>query len=239
MTPTPDFDEQLAAVSLSAEIGELRPDYRALVVSADRLTAGPSNEASEALLASAERGAAARLAQTPLAEDPHLADWRGAFKAFGVKPQRFRPSFESLLRRVDQGLPRIDRLTDVYNAVSIGFAVPIGGEDLDCYKGPMRLVRATGDEEFDTVDGGESIIQHPLPGEVVWRDDAGVTCRCWNWRQCVRTRLTGDTTRAVFVLDALGSLSDERLAAAGEALKEGLALVSPEARFHSRLIRAV
>jgi DNA/RNA-binding domain of Phe-tRNA-synthetase-like protein len=239
MISTTDLGERLAEVGLDAGIGELRPDYRALIILADRLTAGPSDEASETVLAAAERRAVARLAQTPLAEDPHVADWRAAFKAFGVKPQRFRPGFESLLRRVEQGLPRVDRLTDVYNAVSIDFAVPIGGEDLDRYQGPMRLVRATGDEDFDTVDEGAPAVQHPLAGEVVWRDDAGVTCRCWNWRQCVRTRLTGDTRRAVFVLDALGSLPDERLLAAGAALKEGLAAVSPQAQFRDRLIRAV
>jgi DNA/RNA-binding domain of Phe-tRNA-synthetase-like protein len=33
-------------------------------------------------------------------------------------------------------------------------------------------------------------MEHPEPGEVIWRDDDGVTCRCWNWRQCVRTRIT-------------------------------------------------
>jgi DNA/RNA-binding domain of Phe-tRNA-synthetase-like protein len=233
-----DFGEWLAAVSVGAEIGALRPDYRVLIVLADGLTAGPSTGASEVLLAEAERRAVRRLVDTSLAQDPHLVDWRGAFKAFGVKPQRFRPSVESLLRRVDRGLPRIDRLTDVYNAVSIDFAIPIGGEDLDRYRGVMRLVRATGGEDFDTVDQGEPTIQHPVPGEVVWRDDAGVTCRCWNWRQCIRTQLTGDTLRAVFVLDALGAVSDERLAAAGEALKDGLVAVSPGAQFCDRLIRA-
>jgi DNA/RNA-binding domain of Phe-tRNA-synthetase-like protein len=33
-------------------------------------------------------------------------------------------------------------------------------------------------------------MDQPEPGEVIWRDDDGVTCRCWNWRQCVRTRIT-------------------------------------------------
>lgn len=36
----------------------------------------------------------------------------------------------------------------------------------------------------------EPAVEHPRPGEVIWRDDAGVTCRQWNWRQCTRTRIT-------------------------------------------------
>ena len=161
--------------------------------------------------------------------------WAEAFRAFGAKPQRTRPSVTALLRRVPE-LPRVDRLTDAYNAVSIRYGVPAGGEDLDAYEGPMRLVRAAGDEPFATTAGGEPAMETPEPGEVVWRDDAGVTCRRWNWRQTTRTRLTTGTTRAVFVLDALGALPDDRLAAAGDALATALAAGSPHATIRTRVV---
>ena len=102
-----------------------------------------------------------------------MAQWREAFRAFGAKPQRTRPSVEALLRRLETGLPRIDRITDVYNAVSIAFPLPVGGEDLAHYAGPARLVRADGDEEFGTVAAGQPVAEHPERGEVVWRDDRG------------------------------------------------------------------
>jgi len=73
-----------------------------------------------------------------------------------------------------------------------------GGEDLDAYAGAPRLVVADGSESFDAVEGGEIVHTTPKPGEVVWRDDRGVTCRRWNWRQCARTRLTPHTTNAVY-----------------------------------------
>src|SRR5262249_62178050 len=135
-------------------------------------------------------------------ELPEVAEWREAFRAFGAKPQRTRPSVEALLRRVDTGLPRIDRITDAYNAVSIARLLPVGGEDLARYAGAARLVRAAGDEDFDTSADGQPVIEHPQLGDVIWRDDLGVTCRRWNWRQCVRTRITASTTSAMFVLDA-------------------------------------
>jgi DNA/RNA-binding domain of Phe-tRNA-synthetase-like protein len=37
----------------------------------------------------------------------------------------------------------------------------------------------------------------------VWRDDAGVTCRRWNWRQGRRTQITEATTSAFFIVDTL------------------------------------
>ena len=44
---------------------------------------------------------------------------------------------------------------------------------------------------------------------MVWCDDAGVTCRRWNWRQARRTQLRDDTTTALFILDALAPMTDD------------------------------
>jgi DNA/RNA-binding domain of Phe-tRNA-synthetase-like protein len=225
MTGAHDF---LAAVRVADPVRELRPDYRALLVVAEGLLPGPSDEWSESLLADAEEHPASLA-------DPHVLAWAEAFRAFGAKPQRTRPSVTALLRRVP-GLPRVDRLTDAYNAVSVRHAVPVGGEDLGAYVGTMRLVRADGDEPFETTASGSPVVESPEPGEVVWRDDAGVTCRRWNWRQTTRTRLSTRTTRAVFVLDALGPMPDEALAAAGDALVAALTAGSPQATVESRTV---
>jgi len=223
-----DVQDFLAAVRVVPQVRELRPDYRALLVVADGLRPGPSDDWSQSLLADAE-------AHPASLDDPHVLAWAEAFRAFGAKPQRTRPSVTALLRRVP-GLPRVDRLTDAYNAISVRHAVPVGGEDLDAYAGTMRLVRAGGDEPFETTASGEPVVESPDPGEVVWRDDAGVTCRRWNWRQTTRTRLTTATTRAVFVLDALGPLSDGALVAAGDALMTALTAGSPHATVASRTV---
>lgn len=224
--------EWLDAVSVGPDVGEVRPDYRALVVVAEGLRPGPGDAHSERLLAEAEAKA------VDPDQHPHVAAWHEAFRAFGAKPKRMRPSVDALLRRAPGGLPRVDRLTDLYNAVSVAHVVPVGGEDLDHYAGPARLVRATGDEPFEVVVGGEPAVEHPRPGEVVWRDDAGVTCRRWNWRQCARTRLTETTTRAFFVFDALAPMSDAELTAAGDALVEALSDACPELTVATRLLRA-
>jgi len=224
----------LAGAEVAPEVLELRPDYSVLLLVADGLAGGPSDDDSDALLRMAEREASART--TPIEELEHLAQWREAFRAFGAKPQRTRNSVEALLRRVPDGLPRVNRLADVYNAVSVLHAVPIGGEDLARYVGPPRLVRANGDEEFDTVAAGEPVVESPEPGEVVWRDDAGVTCRRWNWRQCRRTQLTDRTTTAVFIIDCLGAVGETGAVAAGGELRDRLAAANPGARFASRLL---
>jgi DNA/RNA-binding domain of Phe-tRNA-synthetase-like protein len=204
----------------------------------DGVTPGPSDATSDALLRAAEASARAALAAQPVEALPHVAAWRDAYRAFGAKPQRTRNSLEALLRRAGSGLPRVNRLTDLYNAVSVLHQVPLGGEDLTRYDGPPRLVRASGDEPFDTVTEGEPVVEHPEPGEVVWCDAAGVTCRRWNWRQGRRTQLTDDTTAVLFILDALAPLTDDALAAAADDLLAHVARLGPDVQVTRRLLRS-
>jgi DNA/RNA-binding domain of Phe-tRNA-synthetase-like protein len=213
----------------------LRPDYRALLLAVDGITPGGSDDASEALLRSAEDAARAALQERPVDELPHIAAWRDAYRAFGAKPQRTRSSLEALVRRAASGLPRVNRLTDIYNAVSVLHSVPLGGEDLTRYAGPPRLIRATGNEPFDTVADGSTVVEHPDPGEVVWCDDNGVTCRRWNWRQAQRTQLRDNTSSAVFILDALGPM-DDALNAAADQLAAELSRLGPRVVVARRLL---
>lgn len=216
----------------------LRPDYRVVLLAVDGIVPGPSDDMSDALLADAETAAREELRDHPVEDLAHVSAWREAYRAFGAKPQRTRNSLEALLRRAETGLPRVNRLTDIYNAVSILHQVPVGGEDLMRYVGSPRLARATGEEAFDTMAGGETIIEHPESGEVVWRDDEGVTCRRWNWRQGRRTQLRDDTTSALFILDALDPLTDDALHAAADDLTDRLIRLGPDLAITRRLITA-
>jgi DNA/RNA-binding domain of Phe-tRNA-synthetase-like protein len=218
----------LAEAHVQPAVFALRPGYRAVLLAVDGLVPGPSDEASDAFLEEAEAAAREALADLPVEELPHVAAWRDAYRAFGAKPQRTRNSLEALLRRTASGLPRVNRLTDLYNAVSVLHQVPVGGEDQRRYVGAPRLVRAIGTEPFDTMADGDAVIEHPEPGEVVWCDDAGVTCRRWNWRQARRTQLTEDTTAALFILDALEPITNDALYAAADELVTRLTKLGPE-----------
>jgi DNA/RNA-binding domain of Phe-tRNA-synthetase-like protein len=215
---------------------ELRPDYRVSLLAVSGLTPGDSDQATDELLSAAEERARALLSDSPVEELAHVAAWRDAYRSFGAKPQRTRNSLEALLRRGEGDLPRVNRLTDVYNAISVLHQVPLGGEDLDHYVGAPHLTRASGDEDFDTTAGGADVTEHPDTGEVVWRDDAGVTCRRWNWRQGRRTQLRDSTTSALFILDALAPMTDEQLRAATDDLATHLAGLGPDVVVNSRTL---
>lgn len=234
----PDLDGFLASAYVDPAVFALRPDYRVVLVAVDGIEPGRGVDLADDLRARAEASAADALADVPVTDVPHVAAWRDAYRAFGAKPQRTRNSLESLMRRAATGLPRVNPLTDVYNAISVLHRVPLGGEDLARYEGAPRLVRATGAEPFDTAVDGQTVVEHPEPGEVVWADEAGVTCRRWNWRQGRRTALTGATTAAVFILDALAPMTDDALRAAADDLTAQLRMLGPEVTASRRLIAA-
>ncbi len=231
----------LDACAVDEAVFALRPDYRALLLVVDGLAptgSGQGEDVVDGFVARAEAHAGALLADSPVDELPGIASWRDAYRAFGAKPQRTRNSLEALTRRAANGLPRVNALTDVYNAVSVLHQIPLGGEDFHRYDGPARLIRATGAEPFDTVANGEDLIENPEPGEVVWCDNAGVTCRRWNWRQGRRTALTDMTQAALFIVDALAPVTDEELRAAGDALVGALTSLGETVHVSSRLVSA-
>ncbi|MET9375907.1 phenylalanine--tRNA ligase beta subunit-related protein [Streptomyces sp. NPDC002992] len=226
-------------LTVSDEVRALVPGFTHLAVEAHGLVNGPSDDVSSALLDDAGRRLTERLDGLAPDKDPHIAAWRAAYSAFGAKPSRTRNSAEALAKRAladggSGGLPRINKLVDAYNAISVAHLIPVGGEDLDKIQGGMRLVRATGDEPFVTMAGGEETVEHPEPGEVVWCDEAGVTCRRWNWRQGPRTRIDDDTVNAVFLLESLAPMTRKELLAAGTELAESLEKLNPRARITVR-----
>ncbi|GAA0482382.1 phenylalanine--tRNA ligase beta subunit-related protein [Streptomyces sp. NPDC046215] len=228
-----ELDAVAASVRVDDAVRELRPDFAVLVIAAEGLPTGPTDAWSRGLL----KEAAASAAGLDATAEPHIAAWREAYTAFGAKPGRTRNSAEALVRRAAAGLPEVNLLVDVYNAVSVAHRLPVGGEDLDAYAGAPRLIRATGAEPFDTVASGAAAVEHPEPGEVVWRDDLGVTCRRWNHRQCVRTRITEETTRALFLFERLAPMPLDALDAAAGDLLARLRERAPGLRSASRLVR--
>jgi len=208
-------------IQIDEAVRRLRPDFTVLAICAYGLSNGPTDDRSREWLATAA-------AEAVPTDHEKVEAWRAAYRAFGAKPQRTRPSVDALVRRMP--LPEINLVVDAYNAVSVRHGLPIGGEDLRRYNGAARLIRAAGDEP------SEEALGDPEIGEVVWRDDTGVTCRRWNWRQCVRTRITEETVDALFLLERLEPLSSDELAAAGDELSGLLFAITPDVRIESRLI---
>ena len=142
-----------------------------------------------------------------------IQEWRQAFSKFKTK-KGARSSIEALLKRVSQGreFHPINPLVDIYNSVSLSYAVPCGGEDLDKIVGGLHLGKAKGGEAFFPL-GAESDAP-ALPEEIIYYDEEGAVCRCLNWREPHRTVLTEETKNAIMVIEAINKEQAVRAQAA-------------------------
>jgi DNA/RNA-binding domain of Phe-tRNA-synthetase-like protein len=210
------------APAIDPAIWALAPGFRALSLHVQR-PAGAIINASAAACALQVAVSTVQSGGPPWAE-AHMQAWAEVFRRFGAKPQRTPCSAQALRERVLKtgGLSSIDPVVDHYNAISLKYAVSVGGENVSAYHGIPRLVVAEGSELFDTMKNGMPATECPEKGEVVWRDDQGVTCRRWNWRQGVRTRIDASTTDMWFVLESLPEMPLQALHDASADLQSGL-----------------
>jgi DNA/RNA-binding domain of Phe-tRNA-synthetase-like protein len=135
-------------------------------------------------------------------ETPSLVAWRAAFRRFGVNPTQYRSAAEALLRRLDKkgDIPSINMLVDIGNLVSIRYALPVAMVDMRDLAGPITVHAATGAESFVELDNQSSV--HPDPGEVIFRDAAGVVvARRWCWRQSAESAARDDTTNLLITVE--------------------------------------
>ncbi len=172
-------------------------------------------------LAAANEAADKHLESNTLSQNQAVAVWRDAYQRFKTK-KGARCSIENLLKRVLKGNPvgSITPSVDVYNAVSLKYALPVGGEDIDALEGDMRLGITAGGDAFRAL--GDEEDAPTLEGELCYRDDAGAVCRCWNWRDGQRTALTDDSQKAFLIIE---SVDPTRAADLEAALDELVALM--------------
>ncbi|MDU5333961.1 B3/4 domain-containing protein [Enterococcus sp.] len=171
------------------------------------------------LLTNGKEAAKKFLQEETFSQNPVIAEWRGAFSQFKTK-KGARSSIEALLKRVsqDREFQPINPLVDIYNSISLEFAVPCGGEDLQKIAGDIHLGQAVGGEAFLPL--GAEADAPALPGEIIYYDEKGAICRCLNWREAQRTMLTEETKDVIFFMESINAEQAERANQAMQELKK-------------------
>ena len=169
--------------------------------SADEVPAEQADAISR-LLVAANGMAETHLTSNTFSENEVVKAWRDAYRLFKTK-KGARCSIENLLKRVLKGNPvrSITPSVDIYNAISLKYALPVGGEDIDAFAGDVRLGITDGGDAF--VPLGEDEEDPTLACELCYRDDEGAICRCWNWRDGRRTALTDDSKNAFLIIECV------------------------------------
>lgn len=188
---------------IEEDFWELFPEAKIGVVIALGIDNYPQDPSVyETMLWEAQRDAHCFLTEPEFSANLAVAVWREAFQKFKTK-KGARSSIEALLKRVQNEKPigTINPLVDLYNTISLRYGLPCGGEDIDSIVGDLRLTKALGGEDF--VPLGEDESSPPYEGELVYKDDAGAVCRCWNWREAKRTMLTTETKNAFLCIESV------------------------------------
>jgi len=109
------------------------------------------------MILEAEKKALKYLQNAEFSNNPVIKVWREAFQKFKTK-KGARSSIEALLKRVHNGnhIETINPLVDIYNSISLRYALPCGGEDIDKFASDIRLTTAVGNDEFIPLGTDES-----------------------------------------------------------------------------------
>jgi DNA/RNA-binding domain of Phe-tRNA-synthetase-like protein len=132
------------------------------------------------------------------ADIPAVRAVRAIFHKTGVDPTRYRPSSESLLRRVAKckGLYFINSAVDVVNYISLQTLLPMGLFNRDLIKPPVEFRAGRVGETYEGV--GRDILN--LTGFPLVADADGPFGSAVS--DSVRTRVTEEATRLLWVIFA-------------------------------------
>lgn len=91
-------------------------------------------------------------------QDPRIMATKQIYKQAGKDPARFRPSSDSLWRRVakGKGIYQINTLVDLNNYLSLRFKFPFGSYDVDHIDGDVQLTTGSAGQQYAGI--GKSMV---------------------------------------------------------------------------------
>lgn len=97
-----------------------------------------------------------------VAQNPHIAATRKAYKALGKDPLKYRNSAEAMLRRIAKGngLYRINNAVDVNNMISVASGYSLGSYDRAAISGQIVWKRAPDGEQYKGIGKDVLNIEH-------------------------------------------------------------------------------
>lgn len=150
-------------------------------------------------------------------EDPAILPYRDAFRKLSINPNKFMSSIEALLTRVSKkkGLPHINPIVDMGNAISLKYFLPIGAHDIAQADSDIEVRFSRDGDTF--IPFGEREIETIPAGELVYTVGTKVRTRRWIWRQSELGKITNASSDIMFPIDGF---SDSNKAAILNAREE-------------------
>jgi DNA/RNA-binding domain of Phe-tRNA-synthetase-like protein len=195
---------------------EKRPDFVVGIVAARGIDNARASAAILERLRTAVREAVPGLAGR-VKEDPRLLPYREAFLAFGINPNKYMPSIEALMTRIQKtgALSPINPVVDLGNAVSVAGFLPVGAHDLGM-SDRLELRPAKAGDYF--IPFGAAEREAVEAGELVYASGASVRTRRWMWRQSEEGKIGPATSSVFFPIDGFRGFNEAAVLAARDEL---------------------
>lgn len=146
--------------------------------------------------------------------------YREAFRKLNVNPNKYMCSIEALLTRISKGkgVPNINTVVDLGNAVSLKYKVPIGAHDIDTIQDEITLRFSKEQDYFIPFGGTET---EPLDkNEIVYAVDNSVRTRRWTWRQSEEGKITTQSKNIFFPIDGFSDTNMDNMLSAQKELRD-------------------
>src|SRR3989344_1304294 len=186
---------ELMKIEVESEIFSKIPDYRiGVAIILGIVNSGEINRKPEISTGALEQ----------------IAVWDEAAKKLGIKTSDFPQANKSLAKRhAKSGLPKINPVIDLANIYSLETCFPVGVHDLAA-TGESIDVRFG--KEGDTYTPLNQTVTQRVTDPLVYATGQTVMTRNWTWRLSDTTKVTPDTHDISLFVDALGNVTNERVA---------------------------
>lgn len=147
-----------------------------------------------------------------LRDTKNISAYRSALQKAGINPNKFMCSIEALSRRVqkDGGLPEIDPIVDLGNAISLKYLLAVGAHDLA--NAQERSIAVRFSEKGDLFRPMGTLTDEGVPeGELVYVSGHQVKTRRFIWRQSDDGKITDLTTEYLIPLDGFIGVNEEEV----------------------------
>lgn len=172
----------------------------------------------ERLLTESIQTAALHFEGKKVKEEPDILPYREAFRTLGINPNKYLCSIEALFTRIakGKGMPYINPVVDLGNAVSLKYTLPMGAHDLGESDDDICIRLSKDGDTF--LPFGADTEEKPDDGEVVYAVGQQVRTRRWTWRQSEHGKITSESSNIFFPIDGFSDFNREQLIAARDEL---------------------
>ena len=119
-----------------------------------------------------------------------------------------------------KGLPHINPLVDLNNAISLKYILPMGTHNLSLSKKDIELRFSKENDTF--IPMGTEEVETPDIDEVVYAVESNVRTRRWAWRQSNEGKIDETTNYVFFPIDGFEGINDDKVLQAMDELEEKL-----------------